>query len=114
MTDLILLTRRIAEEIDDYAAPSSPNLSLGSAPERAWISEQLHFMRSALVVPYRVQVTDDAGESRAVFVVANDELGSFVVYDPSEGDDFALAVGSVQNLVLAGPRGDAVGCFLAR
>lgn len=39
MTDLILLTRRIAEEIDDYAAPSSPNLSLGSAPERAWISE---------------------------------------------------------------------------
>jgi len=114
MTDLILVARRIVEEIDGYAAPSCSNLGLGSAPGRECISEQLDFMRSALVVPYPVQITDDAGESSAVFVVADDELGSFVVHDPSEGGDFALAVGSVKNLLLAGPRGDAVGCFLAR
>lgn len=117
---MAMVADQVRHEIDTYITPESPDQEkFGQRLSDEWVHDQLIEMRNALVPPYEVSALSDCGEgsglvARSVIVIADDLHGSFIVYDPCDEGDFALALGGEARIVLAGPRGDAVGCFLAR
>lgn len=114
MKDHRALAAEVLEALESYQAPSSPDHRFGSARDASWIKANLTLMRQALVHPHPTTITDDFGNKRQAIAVVDDKAGSMIVYDPIDEGDFALALGDADLSVLAGPRGDPVGCFLAR
>jgi hypothetical protein len=108
------LAAEVREALNGYSAPPSPDARFGSTPFDLWVANQVQMMREALVEPFDAEALVEDGTMRPVVVVAEDGCGSFIVYDPTDAGDFALALGEVCSLRIDGPRGDAVGCFLAR
>jgi hypothetical protein len=114
MNDFAALAQHVQNEVEDFEAPTSPGPRFGKNFKEEWYSEQRDVMRRALVEPYSADAVDECSTTRSVIVVAEDGCGNVVVFDPCEDGEFALALRTAPSLILAGPRGDVVGCFLAR
>jgi hypothetical protein len=119
--DLEALRRAVESEIEAYEYSVPPG-TVGSPFSADRIAVELAAMRSALVAPYWAevdsrdtleQISSDTGPRLNCAVVADDDSGSVLVFDPMQ-NDFLIAVRHNGGLRSIGVRGDAVGCFIAR
>ena len=120
--DLLALREKVRSELDGYAIPQADPEGLGTPLSPEWFEERLAQMRNALVEPYWVDVEarDTAEELKAsrplvrrVVVVADDQLGSLVAFDPVIRE-FTLIESCDGRRTTMNIHGDAVGCFLSR
>jgi hypothetical protein len=120
-SDLLLL---VEAEIDSYVAPEHHSEAMGSALPSSWFSDRLAEMRAVLVPPLAAKIRDLDEETGQlvivdVVIVADDEEGTIVAYDP-KADSFVLVARDPDrdqiravDYVSCGVRGSAVDCFLA-
>ena len=125
--DLDRLAADVRRSLDSYEIPDShPADALGVPLSRGWYQQSLADMRAALISPYWMKMRDLDPRTGSlvvlsVAVVADDNEGSMVAYDPADEGEFVLLVHDPDpdaargiNAVSSGVRRDAVGCFLSR
>jgi hypothetical protein len=120
-TELQDLRWSVESQIQEYIYCHSKK-SIGTAWSAERVEAGLRAMKSALIDPYWVEVelhdTNEQIQSanppkRICAVVADDQRGTFLVWDRDE-KEFMLATRYAENIFVSfGVRGDAVGCFLA-
>ena len=123
MTDLQALADRVRHELDTYEIPEPHPEQLGAPLPASWFEENLACMRKGLVEPYWAQVLDydpviKGPSPRSVAIVARDDLGNYLAYDPKPSEDgfdndFAMVGTEADGLHIYNIRGDAVGTFLS-
>lgn len=122
--DLGRLAEQVRDALSAYVIPPRHPDAVGEPLPDAWFVTGLEEMRAALVTPFWLRMRDLDPETGGlvilnVAVVAEDDAGYFVAFDPSADGEFVLAMREVHpeteiNAVACGLRGDAVGCFLSR
>lgn len=117
------LARKVKAELDAFVVPAHHPEALGSALPPSWFSDRLVRMRAALVPPRFARIRDLDEETGQliivdVVIVADDEDGIIVAYDPKAGG-FVLATPDLDrdqirgvDIVSCGVRGEVVDCFL--
>jgi hypothetical protein len=118
--DIASLRTFVEREIDRYVY-RVPEGAVGTPMPAEWVNSQLAEFRQSLVEPRweTVQVKDtpeqwkvDPPILRQCVLIADDQKGHHLYYDP-EQNDFVLAFAGDQPTTF-NVRGDAVGCFMAR
>jgi hypothetical protein len=119
--DLIALRTAVEDEIENYVYEIHPEAT-GQPLSQEWVGAQLAAMRASLVQPiwrdirirdsYEQVMGTAECEIRSCVLVADDQEGYELYFDPAQGN-FVLAY-SGNPPVTFNVRGDAVGCFMAR
>ena len=118
--ELLNLRRAVESEIQNYKYEFSQGC-IGNPMRPDQIVVYIEKMKNALVEPYwtEVELRDSLEQinaenppSRSCAVVADDQCGTLLLWDPVE-KEFLLASRFSGGLLSFGVRGDAVGCFMA-